>query len=390
MITMTFGLSLVLLVISLSLKTVLLSLRVLLKTAEMSVKAVGKVGKKVADDTGVSDSVAVKAVRTTGAVAGKAVRTVQKTGKAAVGTAKTAGKVAVKTAKVTKKVGQLSIKALKLAIRAIQGIINVIHAVVTFLLSLGVVGIVILVIIVLFLVAAVAGALLSISTVPGGGFVVGGANTGGLGTPILGGGTTGIYSPGGVNPGQVSGPSSPGVVTPGNTQALYDACKVMGNWYINNVKKYSAPSITYFTCDLLNGDKVGDSCVLFASAYIAYVTGKPYSSVKQAGAKTVYGGVDNWQAAGFKMYTTDEIGGAEGLLPGDILICSDLKDSCSKGGHAEVYLGPGESFGWGQVQTKFPSSKAVMTTKVCTHGLKYIQAGTRGHIYGRVYRYTGG
>jgi len=417
MITMSFGLSAVLLIISLSAKTLLLSLRVALRALEASVKAAKKAGKQVADSTGLSDSGVATAVRQTRATVGKAAGAVKKTGelavktgKATVKTAKMTGKVATKAAKFGKKTVELTIKAIKLAIRALQLLINIIHSVVAFLLSLGVVGIVILVIIVVALIGAVAGALLSISSVPGGGFTVG-AGADGLGVPILGGvgGITGQYNPGGVNggiigglPGQPQDPSNPGgvtVIVPGDTTALYNACKQMADWYLANVTTYSAPSTKYYNCPLLN-KKVGDSCAYFASSYACLVSDV---NIMQGSSgqwyKTDTPTVTALKAAGWVRYTMTEIGGVAGLKPGDILVSpkgakNGIDPLITSGyGHCEVYLGEGQSFGWGRVQSKFPSSTTKLTdvVKKNSSGTKFLYAGDGGyHYYGVVWRYGGG
>lgn len=417
MLLLSFGLSGVLLVISLSLKTLLLSLKVMLKTGELTLKAAGKVSADVGLD--IQDTSVAKAVRKTRDTATKTVRGVNKarhtvvnTAKTTVKTAKVAGKTTVKTAKAAgktakflgkagMKAGKLTVQAIKLTIRAIQMLIHLIHTAVVFLLSLGVVGIVILIVVLLFLVAAIAGALASVSVVPGGGFaVVGSGGAGGM-PPMLGGGT-GIYgggSSGGVFGGGNFGGQQPGgvtVVQPGDTQALYSACQKMANWYLSHVTTYSAPSTKYYTCDIMPTDnkKVGDSCAYFASAYASLVSGTYlcHGSSSQWYAD----GVDMEKkliAAGWRKYTTTDIGGVAGLQPGDILVCSKKTDSLSIGGHCEVYLGPKQSFGWGKVQSKFPSNTTQLTDveKTGSGGQKliYIAAGA-SHHYGRIWRYAGG
>lgn len=372
----TFGLSAVLLVISLSMKTVMLSLKVLVKGAEVAVKSASKFSRDVGLGD-VTDSVG-NAVQKTGAVAKKTVNTAKSAGKATVNTAKTAGKAVKTTGKVAYKAGKLSIKAIKLMIRAIQGLIHLIHTVVAALVSLGVVGIVILVVIILFVLGAVAAAVLFANNSFAGTGVVGG-----------GGGTSGGYNP-------LPGPSG-SVVTPGDTTALYNACKTMGEWYIANVPTYQGNAnggangyVQWYDCNIMpfGTMKVGDECGRFAAAYASYVSGQ--AIVNEGSLKTIYNGSAAWTNAGWKYYTMDEIGGVAGLLPGDVMMCADKTDPCSRGGHAEVYLGTNQTFGWGQIQSKFPSNTSTLTDWTCPHGNIYVQAGAYGHRYGRIFRYAGG
>lgn len=407
----TFGISLILLVLSLSLKTVLLALRVTLRAAEASVKASRQVVGRVSSDLGidVENSGAARAVRGVKDTAQKTARTIKKTGQTAVKTvkttakaAKTTGKVAVKTAKttakVTKKAAELSIKALKLTIRAIQMLINLLHAVIAFLLSLGVVGIVILIVVALFLVAAIAGSLLSLHiSSDGTGYVIGGDGQSIFGLPtgdITGG--LGVTQPGTI-PGVTGTTGGTTVVTPGNTSQLYSACQTMAEWYLSNVTTYSAPSVKWYNCPLL-GKNVGDSCAYFASSYACSVSSV---NIMQGSSGQWYQSdtatANALRAAGWVQYTVTEVGGVSGLLPGDILVSSKgnyLDPLITSGyGHCEVYLGPGQSFGWGKVQSKFPSSAITLTdvVKKDSAGNSFTYAGDGGyHYYGRVWRYTGG
>lgn len=208
-----------------------------------------------------------------------------------------------------------------------------------------------------------------------------------------------------VNPGTGTGPSTPGgVVTPGDTAMLVAKCKEMMNWYLANVHTYANGTdnaihgVKYYNCPLVPQmyKGVGDECGRFAAAYASYVSGKAIYC--GGGTAEMYkgdpGGEAKWPDSGWKLYTVNEIGGAEGLLPGDILVCADYVDKCSKGGHAEVYLGTdagtgkSQTTGWGKIQSQCPSSPSVtVTTYICSHGDKYVEIGSKR--YGRIYRWGG-
>lgn len=346
-------------------KTIVMGMRVALKSAELAKKGAQKIG----GDIGLSGGSASKAV---GAVAGAA----QMTGAAVQGAANVA-KTGVKTAKAgvktAGKTAKMSAKALKVAIHAIQAMIHFIHACVTFLISLGTVGLIIFVAILLLLVVAVAGAVVYI--------MVSG------GTSFSGGGTLGGVS---------SGVTGSSVVSAGDTTALYNACKTMGEWYLANVTTYQGNSsggangyVQWYDCDIFSFGtmQVGDECGHFAAAYGSLVSNKKI--VPEGGIATIYEGSNAWESAGWKLYTITEVGGLSGLQPGDVMLASDMKDGCCMGGHAEVYLAQNTSFGWGQIQSKFPSNTSTMTEYTCEHDDIYVQVGSSMR-YGHIYRYTGG
>lgn len=417
-----FGLAFALFVINLSLKTVLLSFKVTLKGIELAAKTAAKAGKVVVNqaksvsaDVGIpignaQPSALSNAIGKTKAKAQSAintvqtgVRTVQKTGKAAVNTGKTAVKATKTTAKIAVKAGKMSIKAIKLTIQALQWIINLIYTAITALISLGWIGLIILIVIILFLVAAIAGSLLALNTGMDGGltgvFGSGGPGfSGGLGTGFFQTGQPGVGGGGAFTGGGTVTPGQPGtVVTPGDTTALYNACQTMANWYIAHVPTYqqrtdgsASGNVGWYTCDIMpfGSMQVGDECGRFAAAYGSYASGKKI--VNEGAIRTIYKGSNAWTNAGWKYYTMDEIGGVNGLQPGDVMLASNVADPCSKGGHAEVYLGPNKTFGWGRIQTKFPSNTSTLTNWTCSHGNIYVQAGANGHRYGRIFRYAGG
>lgn len=315
-----------------------------------------KVGKKTSNNVGTVAKGAKETVKTgTKAVKGT-IKGVKKTAKAV----KTEVKVVTKTV-------QLLIKTLKLLLMLIKALI-------TFLLSLGVVGIIILVVILLIFAGAVASTiLLNMGEDKK-------SSSGSIGTPSgeEGGGGGG-------------GDGDEPVV---DTSSLEACCKTMAEWYIANIHTYQGKSSgkgsgsrTYYACSILDsvksGATAGDDCSGFAAAYASLVAKK---WVAPTGSSAMYSGSSNYTNAGWQRYTIAEIGGVSGLKVGDILVCNDGVDSKTKGHHAEIFLGTSSSFGWGKIQSKYPSSSATFTDS--SKYLGYIDQGT-SHRYGVIYRYTG-
>ena len=194
---------------------------------------------------------------------------------------------------------------------------------------------------------------------------------------------SGVVSTGG-------GGDNPSSDVPQPTQPTGDALQDMANWYIANVNTYQQStsgegtgSRKGYTCDLLGGSTVYDDCTGFSAAYASLVSGK---NVTAYGSKDLYNGGQSYIDAGWKRYTISEIGGVSGLVSGDILVCSSEADSKCKGHHAEIFISSNSSFGWGKIQSSYPSSTATFVDSATYSG--YIDQGTY-HRYGVVYRYVG-
>lgn len=277
-----------------------------------------------------------------------------------------------KTAKFTVKVSKATIKAVQLLIKALQLLLIFIKTLITFLISLGIVGIIILVVIVLVLLVAIISAVVSVSNQDS-------SSTSSYSS----------YSSGSSNE-TTSGGINTEVITNVDTSSLEACCKTMADWYIANINTYqcntSGPgsgSRKAYTCDILNNQTVYDDCTGFSAAYASLVSGK---NVQAYGSEQLYKDGQSYTQAGWVRYTISEIGGVNGLVVGDILVCNSVADSNCKGRHAEIYLGVGQSFGWGKIQSSFPSSTATLTDSSISG---YIEDGG-SHRYGVVYRYTGG
>lgn len=351
--------------IQIPIKTALLALKATLKTLEMTINKVKSKNNSGSEESALKDKLhgvgkaGTKAVKTTG----KAVKT---TGKAV----KTTGKAAKTTVKVGIKGTKLAIKGLKLAIRALKFIIMLIRTLVTFLLSLGIIGVVILVVIILILAGAVGFSIIMVMNEDG---FEGSTSTGG--STVVDGG---------------SGGSGGNVNTNVDTSSLVACCESLGRWYIANINTYQCSpagqkgtgSRKGYKCDIFGTEKtVYDDCTGFSAAYASLVSGKsviPYASSE------LYAGGKSYIDAGWKRYTTAEIGGAANLLAGDILVRNEGVDSKTTGHHAEIYLSPSTTFGWGSVKTNYPVN-ATAVDSVRYPG--YIEIGS--DRYGVVYRYEG-
>lgn len=183
-----------------------------------------------------------------------------------------------------------------------------------------------------------------------------------------------------------------------DTSSLVACCKTMAEWYIKHVDTYQTTHNNTYTgkrqlypCDLIKG-KAGDDCTGFASAYAMLVTGKNLAIESSYGFYTK--NMKDWIAAGWTKYTITELGGVKGLQAGDMLVCSDKADKNCVGGHAEIYLGAGKSgksktFGWGKIRTSYPSGNPKLTNVKKDGNKIYISDGG-SHVYGVVWRYTGG
>lgn len=160
------------------------------------------------------------------------------------------------------------------------------------------------------------------------------------------------------------------------------ACKQLAEWYIKNIHTYGGYGRHYYTCPLFKeSTKVGDDCTSFACAYVSLVAGK--KKVAVSGFSCTFVEDKNFEktlnSMGWKKYDARNISPSD-LKGGDILATCSHK---GKGHHAEVYLTKTTSFGWGKVQTKYPSS-TTQNIKKTSYGLS-----TGSHDYTVVWRYTG-
>lgn len=380
-------LAIVLFIIQIPIKAIMLGLKASIATGKLA-------GKAAVNLTGTEEQAdeLKERLQSAGQKASKVANTTKKTAKATVNTAKKTGKFAkkqlektperiektarntkravkmtAKTAKATGKLavrlGELSVKAVQLAIKALQLLLALIKAIISLLLSLGVIGIIILVLIVLVLLVAILSAVLAVDYDS----------------------SSNSYTSGGG--GSAGGGSNQEVIVDVDTSTLEASCETMAKWYIANVTTYQGGGKNIrkgYTCSILpNNQTVYDDCTGFSAAYASLVSGK---KVEAYGSEQLYKGGQSYIDAGWTRYTIADLGGTSGLVVGDILVCNDDADSSCKGHHAEIYLGKGRSFGWGKVQASYPSSMAVLTD---TTKKGYISDGGR-HIYGVVYRYTGG
>ena len=167
-----------------------------------------------------------------------------------------------------------------------------------------------------------------------------------------------------------------------NSGDLAASLQKLGQFYIDNVGTYSQES-DYVQIDFIGGSFRKD-CTGFAIAYMSYVAGKilPDSYTLEiidpdgSWAKTA-------GEAGWKVYTSDEIGSLENLQTGDVLIADNRYGYSTKGQHAEIYIDPNHSFGWGATKYTYPTDNVFTVSN--SGGHVHIMDG--GHDYITVYRY---
>ena len=203
------------------------------------------------------------------------------------------------------------------------------------------------------------------------------------------------------NPSNPDNPDTPNIpVNPSSGDCI--AClQTMANWYLANVTTYQAGPIVNgnktrknYSCPLMSyKPSVGDDCSAFAAAYASLVSGV---KVDDYGSATwIKPNAPSLLSAGWTPLYTNDIGGISGLQPGDILVCNPNSTYAqSKGHHCEVYIASGQSFGWGKVQTKYPSNTTTLVNKLVTNKTTgandYIAISSGGHDYVLVWRFTGG
>ncbi len=176
---------------------------------------------------------------------------------------------------------------------------------------------------------------------------------------------------------------------------LKEKLKTSADWYIKHVgtyqaagrgrrKSYGNPNDPIGTC--------GDDCTGFACSYMRSVANTSNIPDSYSEAMHVLNGSFAKQAAkaGWKQYTVAELGGLKNLKPGDVLVAFKandphadlLPDGTHKNSHhAEIYLGPKQTFGWGKVQKSYPKNNVVHDEKNAVWD--------NGHTYDIVYRYEG-
>lgn len=172
----------------------------------------------------------------------------------------------------------------------------------------------------------------------------------------------------------------------------------VANWYIGNVSTYQRSPAGQKGTDERKyyktpfGNKLrGDDCTEFAGLYMSYVCGTELDESYSGEMVNPYGDwAKNAEKSGWKAYSTADV---EELKTGDVLVA--YKDASyktntgvitsSKGKHAEVYLNEGETFGWGSVQSVYPSKRNI--EKIEVNGQIHYQDSN--HDYITIYRYEG-
>ena len=252
----------------------------------------------------------------------------------------------------------------KYTIKGIKALLHLLWVVISLLLSSGVFGLLLM----LFIVGGIVVSTIVVPTVLQGGSGNGGTYIGATDVGLQNGASA-------AGTGAVSGVS--------DTSGMVEICKKCANWYIDNISSNRGYGAYRVPCDLMPGlSEVRADCTGFAQLYMSMVCGKVVSL--QCSATLAASSPEGYAEAGWKYMKVKDIGGVAGLKPGDVLVGSPDLDSRCIYGHAEVYLGPGQAFGYGETQHKFPSSTSTMVDD----GSDLIKQGTsNGYIV--VYRYMG-
>lgn len=152
----------------------------------------------------------------------------------------------------------------------------------------------------------------------------------------------------------------------------------LSNYFIENAGEYNQGAYLYVP--QLNSN-IRKDCTGFAVAYMSYVSGVDLPESYTGEMVEINGSwAQKASEAGWKAYSSSEIGDASNLLPGDVLI----EHTSGTNGHAEIYISPTETFGWGSKQDHYPLSKTITNNTV--NG-KTVFSDGRHTQYRVIYRY---
>lgn len=171
-----------------------------------------------------------------------------------------------------------------------------------------------------------------------------------------------------------------------NTEGMLEECLVsLANTYISKVGTYQAGSPrAYYNVGLSR--KYGDDCTEFTGAFMAKVSGTPLTETWSGGMISTSGAfAKEATSAGWKVYTSDEIGSKDNLKLGDILVAHGGSGYSTYGEHAEVYIDAEHTFGWGSVKHNYPSNNSISEQVFGGH-VHFVDGG---HDYTTIYRYEG-
>lgn len=171
-----------------------------------------------------------------------------------------------------------------------------------------------------------------------------------------------------------------------NTEGMLEECLVsLANTYISKVGTYQAGSPrAYYNVGLSR--KYGDDCTEFTGAFMAKVSGTPLTETWSGGMISTSGAFAKEATnAGWKVYTSDEIGSKDNLKLGDILVAHGGSGYSTYGEHAEVYIDESHTFGWGSVKQSYPSNNSISEQVFGGH-VHFVDGG---HDYTTIYRFEG-
>ena len=158
------------------------------------------------------------------------------------------------------------------------------------------------------------------------------------------------------------------------------------NWFIKNVDTYQNDKRGQgtgkrkdYVCPLDPGGHVGDDCTAFACFFMRYVanTNKIGDSTSQTMSDTTSSWATNAEKNGWKHYTAKQIGSVKKLKVGDVMVAYKTGSYH----HAEIFVSPTTTFGWGSIKSEFPVSNKITYSGGGFHD--------SDHVYTIIYRYEG-
>lgn len=171
-----------------------------------------------------------------------------------------------------------------------------------------------------------------------------------------------------------------------NVEGMLEECLIeLADTYIKNVGTYQAGNPrAYYNVGLSR--RYGDDCTEFTGAFMAKVSGEPLPETWSGEMiSTTSNFAQKAASAGWKAYTSDEIGSKANLKLGDVLVSHGGSHNSTYGEHAEVYIDASHTFGWGSVKHNYPSNNAISEQVFGGH-THFVDGG---HDYTVIYRYEG-
>ena len=180
---------------------------------------------------------------------------------------------------------------------------------------------------------------------------------------------------------------------------IKEALESLSKWMVDNVPTYqshrqdgyppsanasanpgtvnrSESGVSLYKCDLVPGGEVGDDCSSFAVAYMNMVCGECVLARDWTGG--LISPTHAFSQHGWVYHKCSELSSINDLQYGDVLVAHGPTYGVKQ--HAEIFMSPTQSMGWGYVHNQFPVAK----TFTLSNGLVYDT-----HGYYAFWRYEG-